>query len=161
MMHRLRRYDVFRFAQNDVAPLRSAMMRCLPLCACRHASFSIAVIIGRSPTSFAEGKHHSKNAPLSVDKSAFFVGGESEIRTHGTVLAFTRFPVVRLRPAQPSLQRPSYYSILIYKNQYLLRNFAYYFRKKMINRWDRALHGPTNHLVGVSAAASPRKAAGG
>ena len=26
------------------------------------------------PTSFAEGKHHSKNAPLSVDKSAFFVG---------------------------------------------------------------------------------------
>ena len=25
------------------------------------------------PTSFAEGKHHSKNAPLSVDKSAFFV----------------------------------------------------------------------------------------
>ena len=32
-----------------------------------------AVIIGRCPTSFAEGKHHSKNAPLSVDKSAFFV----------------------------------------------------------------------------------------
>ena len=32
-----------------------------------------------------------------------FCGGESEIRTHGTVLAFTRFPVVRLRPAQPSL----------------------------------------------------------
>ena len=30
MMHRLRRYDVFRFAQNDVAPLRAAMMRCLP-----------------------------------------------------------------------------------------------------------------------------------
>ena len=26
MMHRLRRYDVFRSAQNDVAPLRSAMM---------------------------------------------------------------------------------------------------------------------------------------
>ena len=32
-----------------------------------------ANIIGRSPTSFAEGKHHLKNAPLSVDKSAFFV----------------------------------------------------------------------------------------
>ena len=27
MMHRLRRYDAFRFAQNDVAPLRFAMMR--------------------------------------------------------------------------------------------------------------------------------------
>ena len=34
----------------------------------------------------------------------FVFGGESEIRTHGTVLAFTRFPVVRLRPAQPSLR---------------------------------------------------------
>ena len=33
------------------------------------------------PSSFAEGKHHSKNAPLSVDKSAFFDGGEGEIRT--------------------------------------------------------------------------------
>ena len=30
MMHRLRRYDVFRFAQNDVAPLRFTMMRYLP-----------------------------------------------------------------------------------------------------------------------------------
>ena len=46
MMHRLRRYDVFRFAQNDVAPLRSAMMRCLPQCAVRHTSLGVAVIIG-------------------------------------------------------------------------------------------------------------------
>ena len=37
-----------------------------------------------------------------------FCGGESEIRTHGTVLAFTRFPVVRLRPAQPSLHADPY-----------------------------------------------------
>ena len=37
-------------------------------------------------------------------KSSFLFGGEREIRTLGTVLAFTRFPVVRLRPAQPSLQ---------------------------------------------------------
>ena len=46
-----------------------------------HASLGEAVIIGRSPASFAEGKHHSKNAPLSVDKSAFFVGGRWWIRT--------------------------------------------------------------------------------
>ena len=46
MMHRLRRYDVFRFAQNDVAPLRSAMMRCLPQCAVRHTSLGEAVITG-------------------------------------------------------------------------------------------------------------------
>ena len=32
-----------------------------------------------------------------------FFGGERGIRTLGTVLAFTRFPIVRLRPAQPSL----------------------------------------------------------
>ena len=74
MMHLLRKYDV--------APLRSAMMRCLPQCAVRHTSLGEAVIIGRSPASFAVGKHHSKNAPLSVDKSAVFVGGGCEIRTH-------------------------------------------------------------------------------
>ena len=96
MMYLLRKYDV--------APLRFAMMRCLPQCAVRQTSLGEAVIIGRSPASFAEGKHHSKNAPLSVDKSAFFVGGENEIRTHGTGLPHTRFPVVRLRPAQPSLR---------------------------------------------------------
>ena len=43
---------------------------------------SVSGII-RETTSFAEGKHHSKNAPLSVDKSAFFVGVGDGIRTHG------------------------------------------------------------------------------
>ena len=61
MMYRLRRYDVFRFAQNDVAPF------------------------GRNDAMFAikcgEATHHSKNAPLSQDKSAFFVGGDSWART--------------------------------------------------------------------------------
>ena len=81
MMHHLRRYDVFRFAQNDVAPLRSASDAMFaPMCRQAH-------IIRRSrhhsakPTSFAAGKHHSKNAPLSVDKSAFFVGLPDRIRT--------------------------------------------------------------------------------
>ena len=45
MMHLLRKYDV--------APLRFAMMRCLPQCAARHTSLGEAVIIGRSPASFA------------------------------------------------------------------------------------------------------------
>ena len=50
MMHLLRK--------NDVAPLRSAMMRCLPQCAVRHTSFAqrtslgVAVIICRRQTSF-------------------------------------------------------------------------------------------------------------
>ena len=39
-MHLLRKYDV--------APLRVAMMRCLPLCARRHTSLGVAVIIGFS-----------------------------------------------------------------------------------------------------------------
>ena len=46
MMHRLWRYDVFRYAQNDIAPLRVTMMRCLPQCARRHTSLGEAVIIG-------------------------------------------------------------------------------------------------------------------
>ena len=96
MMYRLWRYDVFRFAQNDVAPLRSAMMWCLPQCAVRHASLGVAVIIGQRPASFAAGKHHSKNAPLSVDKSAFFVGGGWWIRT--TEVSDNRFTVCPLWP---------------------------------------------------------------
>ena len=35
---------------------------------------------------------------------AFCFGGERGIRTLERVLAVTRFPIVRLRPAQPSLQ---------------------------------------------------------
>ena len=37
-----------------------------------------------------------------------FCGGEREIRTLGTGLPHTRFPVVRLRPAQPSLHADLY-----------------------------------------------------
>ena len=45
MMHRLRRYDVFRFAQNDVAPVgRNDAM--FAQCAVRHTSLGVAVIIG-------------------------------------------------------------------------------------------------------------------
>ena len=106
MMHRLRRYDVFRFAQNDVAPLRVAMMRCLPLCARRHTSLGVAVIIGTANIICRRQTSFKKRTFVLVDKSAFFVGGEREIRTLGTVLAVTRFPIVRLRPAQPSLHRP-------------------------------------------------------
>ena len=95
MMHRLRRYDVFRFAQNDVARFtRNDAM--FAQCAARHTSLGVAVIIGRSPASFAEGKHHSKNAPLSVDKSAFFVGGGRWIRT--TEVSDNRFTVCPLWP---------------------------------------------------------------
>ena len=45
---------------------------------------------------FAEGKHHSKNAPLSTDKGAFFVGGGWWIRT--TEVSDNRFTVCPLWP---------------------------------------------------------------
>ena len=71
-MHLLRKYDA--------ALLRFAMMRCLPLCARRHTSLGVAVIIGFS-------LHHLRDRQTSfkkrtfvlVDKSAFFVGGDGEI----------------------------------------------------------------------------------
>ena len=77
MMHRLR--DMMFFASLKMMLLHSVprVMRCLPQCAVRHTSLGVAVIIGQRPASFAEGKHHSKNAPLSLDKSAFFVGAGS------------------------------------------------------------------------------------
>ena len=58
MMYRLRRYDVFRFAQNDIASLRAAMMRCLPDVPSdthhsrQRSSFGETDIICRRQTSF-------------------------------------------------------------------------------------------------------------
>ena len=58
MMHLLRKYDV--------APLRAAMMRCLPQCAVRHTSFASAFIIGRSP-------HHLPKANI-IQKTHLCLG---------------------------------------------------------------------------------------
>ena len=57
-----------------------AMMRCLPQTLGEADIISVSGIISET-TSFAEGKHHSKNAPLSTDKGAFFVGAAYEART--------------------------------------------------------------------------------
>ena len=73
VIFRLRRRDIIRFARSDIAPLRSAMMRCLP------SNVAKPHIIKRSrhhlakPTSFAVGKHHSKKAHIClVDKCVLF-----------------------------------------------------------------------------------------
>ena len=58
MMHRLRRYDVFRFAQNDVAPLRSAS-DAMFASMCRQAR-----IIRRS-------RHHLRDRQTSFKKRTF------------------------------------------------------------------------------------------
>ena len=96
MMHRLRRYDVFRFAQNDVAPLRSAMMRCLPLCARRHTSLGETVIIGEANIICQRQTSFKKRTFVLEDKSAFFVGGSGWIRT--TEVSDNRFTVCPLWP---------------------------------------------------------------
>ena len=71
MMHLLRKYDVAPVGRND------AMFAIK----CGEADIiSVSGIISKT-TSFAEGKHHSKNALLSTDKSAFFVGAEDGNRT--------------------------------------------------------------------------------
>ena len=70
----LARYDVFRYAQNDVAPLRSAMMRCLP------QNVAKPRIIRRSRHHW-RSQHHLPKANIIqksliclVDKLGFFVG---------------------------------------------------------------------------------------
>ena len=67
MMHLLRKYDA--------ALLRLAMMRCLPLCARRHTSLGVAVIIGFS-------LHHLRDRQTSLKKDqvtsdlVFFLAAE-------------------------------------------------------------------------------------
>ena len=79
MMHLLCKYDV--------APPRFAMMRCLPLCARRHTSLGEAVIIGAANIICRRQTSFKKRTFVLVDKSAFFVGGGCEIRTHAPVKA--------------------------------------------------------------------------
>ena len=50
-----------------------------------------------------EKNMYKKKRQFSCRKLSFLFGGEKGIRTLDGVLAHTRFPVVRLRPAQPSL----------------------------------------------------------
>ena len=76
-MHRLRRYDVFRFAQNDVAPvgLNDAMFaknvaKPRIIRRSRH-HWAKPCIICRRQTSF------KKRTFVLVDKCSFFVGGDS------------------------------------------------------------------------------------
>ena len=56
-MHRLRRYDVFRFAQNDVAPLRSASDAMFaPMCRQAH--------IVRAANIIRRSRHHLPQANI-------------------------------------------------------------------------------------------------
>ena len=91
---------IFRRAACEQAPRRlSAQMR---------THFLLRKKVSSHQYSRAQKRRGLRCSPL------LFCGGESEIRTHGTVLAFTRFPVVRLRPAQPSLRTAQHdYDIIL------------------------------------------------
>ena len=74
MKHSLRSHEVFR-------------KRNMKRSACPRSHVAKPRFIAEScfiseASSCAAGALHSKNAPLSVDKSAFFLGGGSGIRTH-------------------------------------------------------------------------------
>ena len=95
-------------------------------------------------TNTVEGKIHVGNKKNSLEPYGFkrvSLGGESEIRTHGTVLAFTRFPVVRLRPAQPSLRTLVLYHNFFRKSRSFL-NFFRNFLNPYFMRWEFYRFGP-------------------
>ena len=95
---------------------------------------SLTALRAAKPNSalFHKAKFGTALSPAMTKKAPDWVpslyGGEREIRTLVGVLAQTRFPVVRLRPAQPSLHsRLMYYSIALKKNQEVFEIFLKYF----------------------------------
>ena len=74
MMHRLRRYDVFRFAQNDVAPVgRNDAM--FAQCAVRHTSLGAAVIIGEANIICRRQTSFKKRTFVGRQKCVFLLAG--------------------------------------------------------------------------------------
>ena len=71
---------------------------------------------GTSRPCFSRTTEKQKATAFAV---AFYFGGERGIRTLERVLAVTRFPIVRLRPAQPSFHD---FNILSYPRR-IVKNF--------------------------------------
>ena len=89
MMYRLRRYDVFRFAQNDVAPVgRNDAM--FAQCAVRHTSLGVAVIIGKANIILPKSSH-SELRQTSFKKRTF---------VKKTKVRFLLVPVVGVEPTR-------------------------------------------------------------
>ena len=77
---------------------------------------------------------------------SFCIGGEREIRTLGTGLPHTRFPVVRLRPAQPSLHADS--NIIPQLLWFVKCFFAFFVKKFLLFFWFFFLVA-TNAIIGL------------
>ena len=80
-MHRLRRYDVFRFAQNDVAHYVRNDAMFAPMCQKAH-TICKANIIQRSRHHLPKANIIQKSLICLVDKLGFFVGARDGTRTH-------------------------------------------------------------------------------
>ena len=79
-----------------------------------------------SPPIFRDKKKNPESIDIPTDSGLFF-GGEHGIRTHEPLLTVTRFPVVLLRPARTTLQKP----LLLYptdpkKSSVFSKNFSDY-----------------------------------
>ena len=61
------------------------------------------LLYGVCPLGFESQTYHNKKQEAHTTVYLLFFGGEEGIRTPETVLAPTRFPIVRLRPTQPLL----------------------------------------------------------
>ena len=120
-----------------------AMMRCLPLCARRHASFALAFIIRRSQHHLPKANIIQKNAHLSVDKCAFFVGTPEGIRIPDLSL--------RRRPLYPAELQAHIYTALYPKKVFLSTKTGdffigariYYQESIWIGRCERIMNNDT------------------
>ncbi len=130
-----------RILQALRLPVRSALWRNFR-CAKR------TILSRAARTRFTPERHSLPNGSnpsfyQSIEKKVpywvpFLYGGERGIRTLGRVLADTRFPVVRLRPAQPSLQVAHSFTIISHiikkiktLNQNIFVNFKHFFKKHL------------------------------
>ena len=114
MMHRLRRYDVFRFAQNDVAPVgrNDAMFAIM----CRQAHIirrsrhhrATPCIICRRQTSF------KKRTFVGRQKCVFFWCGKRDLNPYGV----NHTPLKRARLPVPPL--PHIASRTLVRNAYII-----------------------------------------
>ena len=84
--------EIFCFAESEI----KSTHRRNDITRRRRISDSTAVFPPPARVDYTEKEHLRK-------ASALFPGGEGGIRTRETLLTPTRFPVVRLRPAQPPL----------------------------------------------------------
>ena len=82
-----------------------AMMRCLPLCARRHTSLGVSVIIGRSPHHLPKANIIQKTHPCHKTKVRFLLAGVAGFGPTNEGL-WLLHSSVQIRPPQPTKNAP-------------------------------------------------------